>query len=323
MASVPSQNALEVDIALIAGLVGFARDKVYTYGFSMGGLNATSFALRHQDPYGVRTAGIIYHTGTTDIVRDYNEAPPLFQDMIWENPLVFGASPSADPFAYNRVNPTRFDATGVAFDEPYFQLDALKHTPFYFHWNTNDPTKYKTWTSLLEGALVVKGFTLTSATSTTPTPQHTIHSIDINAALDWVTQAPLGPLPSSAEIYADRPARYLWSRLESDPAPNVAHYEVSIETASNSFAVTDTLHVDELCLSLSLMGLDAGQPLSFMAESSDGTTDTYLIAGYPAPPSMILVDGGVVLTWGYDPLTAEVSVTPSTTATGALVEIFP
>jgi hypothetical protein len=325
MANVASQTALEVDLALVAGVVGFNRDKVYSLGFSMGGLNATSFAFRHQDPYAIRTAGIIHHTGTTDIIRDYNEATPFAKVAIWENPLVFGASPTANPFAYNRVNPARFDGTGTAFVEELFQLDALKHTPFYLHYDTNDPTKYWIWNALLKDAMSVKGFTFKSVVTSGPVPQHSIYSIDFYDAIDYITQAPLGPLPTTAEIYADRPARFLWSTMISDPAPQVAHYEVTIDAPNNSFTVSNTHNVVTVGFDLALMGLDPSQQVTFTSVSGDHSSDTYVLTGYPAAPSSILVgiEGAMPYATSYDSIKGEVSITPNETGLSALVQVVP
>jgi dienelactone hydrolase len=325
MANVASQTALEVDLALVAGVVGFNRDKVYSLGFSMGGLNATSFAFRHQDPYAIRTAGIIHHTGTVDIIRDYNEASPFAKVAIWENPLVFGASPTANPFAYNRVNPARFDGTGTDFVEELFQLDALKHTPFYLHYDTNDPLKYWLWNALLKDALTAKGFTFEALITSNPQPAHSIYSLDFHAAVGYVTQHPLGPLPASAEIFADRPAQYLWSRLVTDPAPNVARYTVAIDAPTNSFTVSDTHHVGTLAFNLDLMGLDPAQQVTFTSTSGDSTSDTYVLTGYPAQPASILVgiEGAMPFATSYDSIKGEVSITPNETGLSALVQVVP
>lgn len=323
MASEPTQRALEVDLAFLYSVLPFNPDKVYSLGFSMGGLNATSFALRHQDPFALRTAGIIYHTGTTDIIRDYNDATPHFQQTIWEDPLVFGASPTENPFAYDRVNPARFDAAGTGFLDDFFQLDAIKHTPFYLHYNTNDPTKYDGWNSVLSGALTAKGFTVESAITTTLQPKHSIFTLDFIDAVGYVTETPLGPLPASSRIFADRPAKYLWSRMISDPAPNVARYTVAIDTSTNSFAVSDTHHVDVLGFAPSLMGLSPSQTLTFTAASGDLTPDTYVIGDYPAAPTSILVDGVQPLATSYDPIKGEVSISPNETGSAASIEIIP
>jgi hypothetical protein len=323
MACVLSQKALEVDIALIASLFQFNWEKVYTLGFSMGGLNATSFAFRHQDPYTPRVAGVIYHSGTTDIVRDYDEAPPQAKVDVWENPLVFGASPTDDPFAYDRVNPTRFNAAGTGFLDEHFQLDALKYLPFYVHADNNDYTKYSGWTKTLAAAMQSKGFTLKTKYITSPTPTHSIFTLDYDAALDYVTQFPVGVMPPGARLFADRPGRYLWSRMISNPAPNVARYEVQIHRLTNSFAVSDTHHVDTLGLDLALMGVNAAQPVSFTAQSGDGTPDTFVLTAYPAAPTAVLVDGGPASSWGYDPVTGGVTITPNSTGADALVQVIP
>jgi len=322
MGSEPNQRAYEVDLALLASLFQFNWEKVYTLGFSMGGLSATSFAFRHQDPYTPRVAGIIYHSGTTDIIRDYDEAPAATKH-IWEDPLVFGATPTQDPFGYDRVNPARFNATRTGFLDDYFQLDSLKHTPFYVHANFNDQTKYSGWTMQMASKMLARGFTMQTAYISTPTPTHWMGTLDYDAAVDYVTQWTADTLPTGSKIFADRPGRWLWSKLVNDPAPNVARYEVHITALTNGFSVTDTHHVDTLGLDLPLMGLDASQPVSFTTMSGDGTPDTYVLSAYASAPSIVLADGGPPAAWSYDPISGSVSITPNTNGVGALVQVIP
>jgi len=130
-------------------------------------------------------------------------------------------------------------------------------------------------------------------------------------------------VPSTSRIFADRPTRYLWSRMISDPAPNVARYTVAIDTPTNSFAVSDTHHVDVLGFAPSLMGLSPSQTLVFTAASGDLTPDTYVIGDYPAAPTSILVDGVQPFATSYDPIKGEVSISPNETGSAASIEIIP
>ena len=321
MGSVLSQRALEVSLALVVGVFDFNFDKVYSLGFSMGGLGAASFAMRHQDPFALRPAGLIYHTGTVDLVREYQQQPAGTK-ALWADDLHFGASYAVDPFAYDRVNTALFNATGDEFLDDDFAFDSLKHVPFYLHSNTNDPSYLVNWNDELFQELTDRGFTFKKVVSAGPVG-HTIFSLDFDDALNYITQFEAGPLPTSAELYADRPARYLWSEMLSDPQPNIARYTTTIDAPTNDFTVEDTHHVDQLGYNLSLMGLDPSQTLTFTASSGDGTQDTYVLQGYPTVPSTILVNDAPPFSWSYDGVTGELTITPTSDGSLAVVQVVP
>ncbi|MEM7310641.1 MAG: hypothetical protein AAF682_28460 [Planctomycetota bacterium] len=322
MGSLPSQRALEMALALIVGLFDFNWDKMYSMGFSAGALSAASFAMRHLDPGALLPAGIIYHTGTIDLIREYNQQSAQTQTL-WAGPDHFGDTFANDPFAYHRVNNARFNAAGDDFSDDHFAFKSLKHVPFYLHVNLNDPTHLPGWNMELEEKFSSDGFTYRAVTGSTATPKHTIHSIDYPDALAYISQFEAGPLPTSAELFADRPAKYLWSKMISDPAPEVARYAVDIDAPANSFDISDTHHVGILGFDLALMGLDPLQVLNFTAASGDSTSDTYVLIGYPAAPSSVLVDGVAPVSWSYDPVKAEVSITPNSSGGVATVQVIP
>ena len=215
MGSLPSQTALEVILALTVGIFDFSWDKMYTYGFSMGATSATSFALRHQDPYTLRTAAIIHHTGTVDVVRELSDEPAPVLDL-WASDTHFGDYFTSDPFAYNRVNPARFDAAGTGFEEEWFTFDGPEAHAVL-------PARERE-TTHPSSSVGMPCFATSSPHADLRSrarwggpilPRTQIFSIDYADALGYISQFELGPLPTSSEVFADRPARYLWSKLIS------------------------------------------------------------------------------------------------------------
>ncbi len=318
----PSQRALEQVLALVYWIFEINPDRIYTFGFSMGGLSAMSFAFRHQDPYALRIAGVVHHTGTVDVVRDYETANVATQ-QIFETSEVFGGSPAAAPFNYDRVNPTRFNAAGDDFLEDFFQLDGVFHTPFYLHRNSNDPQKILPWNVVLDDELLAKGFTCTSDVVTTKTPEHNLATIDFADAFNYVGQFSLGPLPTASEIFADRPGNYLYTEMIAGRTDKVARYNVSVDAPSNTFTVNQSVDVTDIGFDLGLMGIDPAFLVSFFCEADDGAQMTYVLKGYPAAPSSIAVNGGAPVASSYDPATGNLSITPTADGSLAFVQITP
>ncbi|MCZ6597121.1 MAG: hypothetical protein O7B99_05765 [Planctomycetota bacterium] len=320
----PSQAALEAILALVETFFDFNHDKIYTLGFSMGGINAASFAFRHQDPTQERIAGVIYHTGSTDAVRSYVESAPSVQG-IFESAAVFGGSPTQVPFNYDRINPARFLAPIYdTFDEAFTNVNGILDTPWYLFLNMSDQSKLVGWTIDLKNYMEAKGAAdLTTVFTFTGGDDHHLSTMSFKNALDWAATKELGPLPTSAEILADRPAKYLYTELLAAPAQTLSRYDVSVDAPSNDFSITDTHAVDELGFDLALMGLDPAFLLTFTSGSGDGTADTYVLQGYPTAPSSVLANGNPPAAWSHDAISAELSITPTADGSSASVQVIP
>lgn len=314
-ASVESQLALDAVLALVRQFISFSTQRIYTVGFSMGGCNAVSWAMRHQDPGGLRVAGIIDHTGTMDLVENYNNGTSELKTIMEGE---FGGSPATQAFAYDRVSPFRL--LGVAVDPNQARVANVRHLPFFLHFNAGDPTtSLVLQTQALRNYLLAHGATVQLNTVSSG-PVHSWSTLPMQDALDWIGQFTLPPAPAAIETFADAANTYLYTEVRELSPQKVARYHVSLQPASNRFSVTATRDIQKLAFDLSAMGLNPSQTLRFDASSADLSSDTLILTGYPqAPQSVKLFGLFPPLAWSYDANTDELSITPN--ATGALAEV--
>ena len=65
--------------------------------------------------------------------------------------------------------------------------------------------------------------------------------------------------------------------------------------------------------------------MTFDAGSGDGTPDTYVLSGYPAAPTSILVGipGSTPFATSFDAIKGELSITPTESGVASVVEVVP
>lgn len=66
--------------------------------------------MRHQDPRGLRVAGVVCHTPTLDLEQAFARGRASVQRGLVEQ---FDGTPWAEPFACARVSPARFLPSGL------------------------------------------------------------------------------------------------------------------------------------------------------------------------------------------------------------------
>ncbi|MBI1382569.1 MAG: hypothetical protein GC161_15945 [Planctomycetaceae bacterium] len=327
MGNPASQAAVDACLAWVRNL-GFVynQDRVYTAGFSMGGLNAVSYALRNQDPKGaVRIAGVINHTGTMDLIDNYSTGTVQLKQLL-ENPDHFGASPTQDPFAWWRVNPVRI--FGQTVDPNTAQAINLKDLRVFLHWNNQDPnTNLVKYNRSLRDYLLAQGAIVT-VNEVQAGNTHAWATLNMATAVDYVAAA-TAPAPGalgggSAEIFADRQERYRMSEVLEIEPNTVARYRLALSlSGGNAFGVQGARGVRRLALELGDAALDTTAPLSITSWTTDGKPLTLVLRGYAQAPSQVLVGGVPPAFLSHDPATAELVVTPNGTGAFAVLDIQP
>ncbi len=315
-ASTESQVVLDTVLDLIQTFFEINTERVYTAGFSMGGCNALSYALRHQDPDGLRVAGVISHTSTIDLVDNYNQSPANIQVSMQSG---LGGTPVTAASEYQRVSPMLTFAGAP--DPDYTNVSNLLHVPFYYHVNLFD-----TETVLLAQNAIFKNWLISSGATASinevalsSAPKHSWNTMDHQAALDFVDGFTLPAPPDRIEFFADRTEDYLYTELRAIAANEVARYHVDIDAGANSFTFDETKHVDEIAFDLAVMGLDPTKALDVTHETIDATSDSLVLKGYVNPPSSVLVGGLAPSSWSHDSLAQELTVVPN--LTGALATV--
>ncbi len=325
-ANVGSQNSLRSILFLVHTLLGFNHERIYGVGFSMGGLNAVSYAMRHQDPGEPRFAAVVNHTGTVDMVREY-DAADAFRQLRLRNPYHFGVAPSVDPFPYERVSPALVLPSGMI-DEKNTPISNALHIPFYFHANLADPN-----VELLANTLELKKY-LTSHGATVyenlvvdPLAGHSWSTLPMAKALDAVSQHTLPGNPPVLKVSADRLGRWIYADVLAKPADVHSRFEVEVSpyrlARLNSFAIRNTENLDVVRLRLRAMGLDPQSELIFECSSADGTDDTLILKGFVNPPQALRVVQAASSSWTHDAANREIRIRIGYNAGPAKVLIRP
>jgi predicted esterase len=324
--NVRSQQALEACVRVVYRAMPFNHRRVYAVGFSMGGLAALSFGMRHLDVHGLRFAGVAVHTAPLDLFQSWNNASPPLRELLADD-MHFGATPTEDAFEWERVSPVRFLESGVV-DPAHAPVDNLRHIPVLLHANLADPLPH-----LVEGIqelknhLLLRGAVVEESLVFQPTAGHSWGTMDFGATLDFLGEQGLGPIPDESTLSCDRAGGWLGSELRAMQAGAHARYRLERGPASvghtNAFALTETRGVDELAIDVAAYGLDASAPLSFVHASADATYDTIVLGGYTSEPGIVSVDGVAPRSVRFDEELGELRIVPTATGRAVQVDVIP
>lgn len=322
-----SQFSLQAISHILYALIPFNYQRVYGVGFSMGGLCALSYAMRHLDPGQLQFAGVVVHTAPMDLLA-VCQNDPWFADAVLANSLHFGARWQDEPFEYERVSPVRFDANGLV-DAERAPVVNLHHRPIFLHYNIADPDPNLVQAmSELRAFLALRGANVRESIAYDPAAGHVWTTLPLRQALDFVGQGSVpSTFPQSIEVFADRPGRWLLADVETMSPATFGRYRLEISPTdlptSNGFALRETRDVDELKIRLLHLGLDPAAPLAFLHESADGTADTLVLRGYSDEPASVTVEGAPPDHLAYDPDAALLTIRPTADGRAAVVTVLP
>lgn len=325
-ANVQSQRSLESVARVLYQFVPFNYRRVYAVGFSMGALYALSFGMRHLDPGELRFAGIVAHTPPLDVAAQFELATPAVQAML-SNAGHFGAPPSVDPFAYERVSPAFLAPGGL--DPDLVPAANLAHLPIFLHANLADPQQaLVVGTQQLANLLRSFGADVVEHYVHEPGLGHTWATLPLARALDAVASGVLvGNGPPASSVFADRVG--VWHQAELREAPPLVHarWRLAISPpgapGANAFEVIETRHVEEIAFRPAALGLATDAVLWVRHASADGTSDRLVLRGFSASPAAVTVDGGAPVATSYDDAAGELAVVPTSDGRDVWVRIEP
>ncbi|MEO0651257.1 MAG: hypothetical protein AAFZ65_11330, partial [Planctomycetota bacterium] len=338
-ASPSSQAALDAALDVLAEIAPFNRQRVYTAGFSMGGASAVSYALRHQDPFDLRVAGVVCHTGTMEVREAVeslllNVSPqdlPLYEAEFID---IFGALPSDDPFAYDRVSVARFSGANQIEAESVPAWN-LVDVPLYFH---NDPADISTQlvaqNTGLFNFLSGLGFDVLRETNLSfcnGFQSHNWCSLKDGAALDFIASATApGATPTfdvPVELHVDRQVPYRLTEVRELEPGVYGRVTVGLPNAgANNLALSGIRGVRELAVDLDAASLDANAILTLQVEVEDaGASVRFVLEGYPMAPTQVLIDGVPASrkAWQYDARNQELLLPPTSGQQAATYRVIP
>ncbi len=326
-ASPQSQASLEAIGHILYSLIPFNYRRVYGVGFSMGGLSALSYAIRHMDPWQLQFAGVVVHTSPLDMRREV-ATKPIISQLLLSKPINYGVDFATSPFEYERVSPVRFLTNGLV-DGHNAPVVNMEHRPIFLHTNLADPDPLLvSGMAELASFLTARGAYVQESLVHDPGAGHSWSTLPMKQALDFVGQHYLyAATPPAIEVFADRPKRWPNVEVLSQTPDTFARYRFEIApvaaSTGNSFALENTRELDEVLLDIQRLGLDSGAQLEVRHSSSDSTSDTLVLVGYGAAPSSVTVNGGAPDAWSYDTQLAELRIRPTSDGSAAVVVVTP
>ncbi|MEM9801518.1 MAG: hypothetical protein AAGA20_14420 [Planctomycetota bacterium] len=273
-----AQRRVEAVLDWAVATLSVDEDRIYAYGFSMGGGDVLSYAAQHLDPSSVVFAAVAQNAGTLSLTAEYRDSPVAASELVRS----FGVTPGEDRFAYVRASSLDYD--------PLFDL---------LHRNAAvnlASTPAQSWFSTNERALI-RGFgddmdlLLEDHDSITgPSNSHRWDTFDFTALCDWFAAQSL-VIPQSGRILAAHDGRYhdVWIHR-----PNPGEFgRVTFDVSSpNLLRFTEMENVDRLRVD----ALVTGVPATFAAVIEPDAIGfrTLRIDGYGDPPSQVMRAGQVV-----------------------------
>ena len=301
-----AQDNIEGVYEFLAQLVPLDMDRMYAVGFSMGGGAATSYAARHLDPNHVRFAAVVNHTGSTSLRHTYQ----LSNDFnLFESPLMFGGSPSAQEFRYLRSSTTDLDAVSGA---PSFTSDLsrnLLHIDVQNWSATNDPVPYLIeQTDLLQLSLERRG--AAPERHQVASSLHTWGTLDAQAVLDWLEPKRL-TVPGADQVVptiADRDGAWHHFTVTQTAAGAFTPFTWMSQTANNRLFVIDAENLDALEVDANDLELDTTAPIDVVLHARDASQPSVTLTGFAFAPTSITRNGVASSAWTWDAARGAVTI---------------
>lgn len=325
--NVQSQQSLATIAHALFAVVPFNYRRVYGVGFSMGGISALSFGMRHLDGLQMQFAAAAVHTGTMDMVQTFDNSG-LAVKLLLANERHFGGTPTQSLFEYTRVSPVRFLPNGLV-DPEFAPVVNFEQRAIYLHSNLADPqTTLVAGMSSLRQFLQQRGANVVEDLVYEPTLGHNWATMDMTKALDYLGQHDLAKtMPDSQDFVVDTPGRWWQVEVDTIEADKAAKFHLDMAPYQlgilNSFNLSDTDGLHAITLDLNKIGLTTTQPLRFTHSTVDGTYDWVTLRGVPFKPRSIQANGGPPATWNYNPTQKELRIVPHLTGSTVTVEILP
>ena len=342
-ASAESQVHVEALLEFVLSQWSVDRDRIYGFGFSMGGGNALSYAARHRDRERGAFAAVVNHTGTVSVSSVWHNNPPSAtcspsqpNSTRPKMLLTFGGPPPS--FEYQRSSLIDLDATGQLVPGGRHMAVNLAGVPVLNHHHAADGLQYIVdQTVTLHGFLgAAPGGSSSLTVGTTPTcpsttcgipNEHCWRTMDLAGAVSWLSARSLDVAPLVGEILADRDGR--WGSIDVQLGASGAFGAVrySVSTPQGGPAVVELLgreNLDRIELDGSAYGLHSQSGITLRTDSVDGTPSTIVLRGMNVAPFSVLRNGLPVTGtctgtgapgWCYDAASAEVRLLETEGAT--------
>jgi len=296
--SVNSQ--LHVDAVINWALANHAidLDRIYGYGFSMGGGAALNYAARHLDRERGTFAALVNHTGTLSLVDEYERAlsPAILRPILVG---LFGGTPTQRRFEYLRSSILDLQASGTLALRGEHTAVNLAHIPIQSWFATGDPQAHLVAQArqldVLFSRLPGAKHQLVPVSGT----QHTWATLDEQAICDWFDLQRLARV-KGGELRLDRSGKYHSLNVTVGQIDRFAH--LFHDARPERLSITRSVNVEEVRVAAAEAGLDPGRvPFEVLVNTTDGSPDRVLITGFTRAPGAVLRDGAPAVSgWTYN-----------------------
>jgi dienelactone hydrolase len=327
-----SQINIRAALELVRALYPIDSARVYGVGFSMGGGSVVNYAARHVDPKGVMFAAVCEHTGGVSLRNTwFYEPDDADQDDNVPTPglnlevpdvleSLFGGTPAAQPFAYQRCSTIDFDPfTGQVGALTDFARN-LEHVPTLVWMAVNDPTRYlqkqtTTFDSHIQGQNPNNTFHLA------PGNVHAWTTLDPAFVCNWFAQFTL-TLPRSGHALADEDGQWLEFMVEQDASGAFTPFTWSVDAPTKTITLSGTRNLRKLRIHAAPLGVALTGPVALDLSTADGTGDVVDFLYVPAAPTSVTRDG-VAASASWDPQASVLTITETSAALHHWVVTFP
>jgi hypothetical protein len=295
--SITSQINVQAALACAMSWVPIDRMRIYGVGFSMGGGGAASYAARHHAPGQARFAALANHTGTVSLAHAYANESSTIQTKL-EN--LFGGSPAANPFAYQRCSTIDLDPSSNSVQSGSDMARNLRHVPIHDWLASNDPQQYLPQQSLAFDAHVHP----MHPANTMTVVQDGVHdwsSLDETVLCDWFASFTLAQ-PTSGTLLADQSGAWHRFMIDQDQSGAFTSVDWSAIAAQNRIDLAGTSNLAKIAIAAQPLGLVYQGSLAIDVSSADGTGDQVQLREVSFGPNAAYRNG-VPASTTYDPAT--------------------
>ena len=293
--SLPSQAHVEEVMQWALANYTIDLDRIYAYGFSMGGGNAFNYGARHLDRARGTFAALVNHTGTVCLTDEHlNSLSPEVLRPVLEG--LFGGTPTTHRFEYLRSSVLDLDtASEVVLDGDHTAVN-LAHVPMQSWFASGDPQAHLVRQARQLDALMERVPRATHSIVEVPGTLHRWDTLDEFLVCEWFAQQSLA-LPRGGELRVDRSGKYL--ALELTVAATDRFTRLFHDARPERFSLTRTTNLVEARMDATEAGLDPLRvPFEVLVDTADGVPDRVVITGFTRTPGNVLRDG-VVAAQGY------------------------
>lgn len=274
--------------------------RIYAVGFSMGGGAALNYAARNLDVNEARFAAIASLTGLLDhehaYVNEIMETQELY-DQIFGS----GLPGSADPWLMLRSGLFRLD-NQLQITPGSDLARNLAHTNVHLFRANGDVRYLTTQHDVLAAHLASLPLaTGQQAAAVSSYVGHSWDAVDERLVCDWLRQFQL-TTPSASRTLADEDGAYYHFVLEQDAPGAFSPFTWSVDTQTNSLALTDTENVQRITVRTVSAGLSSAATLQVTCAAADGVADEIVIENWPLAPMAVVRDGLPSAAWSHDAL---------------------